>query len=76
MLRAIVGLELRLTRVEAKAKMSQNKMPDDVRGIIDGLRSSAGDEDAVVTATWMAEHSLPAAQARAELLDDVRRSRR
>ncbi len=76
MLRAIVGLELRLTRVEAKAKMSQNKMPDDVRGIIDGLRGSDGGEDAVVTATWMAEHSLPAAEARAALLDDVRRSRR
>jgi transcriptional regulator len=41
MLRAVVGLEIRLTRVEAKAKMSQNKAPDDVRGIIDGLHDEA-----------------------------------
>lgn len=80
MLRAIVGLEVRLTRVEAKAKMSQNKMPDDVRGIVAGLRGEHADGSpagstggaADLTASWMAEHSLPAAEARAALLQDLR----
>lgn len=42
-LRAIVGLELPLTRVEAKAKLSQNRSPADQRGVIDGLRVRAGE---------------------------------
>jgi transcriptional regulator len=37
-LRAIVGLELLITRVEAKAKLSQNRPEQDVPGIIAGLR--------------------------------------
>lgn len=76
MLRAIVGLEVRLTRVEAKAKMSQNKSPDDVRGIVAGLRSDAGDDAAVVTAAWMAQHSIPAAERRYALMDRLRSTTR
>ncbi|NLT28917.1 MAG: FMN-binding negative transcriptional regulator [Propionibacterium sp.] len=45
MLRAIVGLELRITRVEAKQKLSQNKSPEDVAGIVAALQSY-GDLDA------------------------------
>jgi transcriptional regulator len=46
-LRAIVGLELLITRIEAKAKLSQNRPVADVAGVIAGLRergdaSSAG----------------------------------
>ncbi|HEX6523049.1 MAG TPA: FMN-binding negative transcriptional regulator [Streptosporangiaceae bacterium] len=41
-LRAIVGLELLITRVEAKAKLSQNRPPADVEGVIAGL-SAGGD---------------------------------
>jgi transcriptional regulator len=37
-LRAVVGIELRITRIEAKAKLSQNRSADDVRGVVDGLR--------------------------------------
>ena len=37
-LRAIVGLELQITRIEAKAKLSQNRSPADVEGVIAGLR--------------------------------------
>lgn len=70
MLRAIVGLEVRITRVEAKAKMSQNRSPADVRGIIDGL-SGQRDEGATLTASWMARHSVAAAQSRAALIADV-----
>lgn len=76
MLRAIVGLEIRLTRVEAKAKMSQNKAPDDVRGIIDGLGHQADDRPAVMTAAWMADRSVPAAERRHALIEQVALTRR
>jgi transcriptional regulator len=36
-LRAIVGVELVISRIEAKVKMSQNRPPADVEGVIDGL---------------------------------------
>ena len=36
-LRAIVGVELRIGRIEAKFKLSQNRSPEDVDGVIDGL---------------------------------------
>ncbi|GGJ39374.1 FMN-binding negative transcriptional regulator [Paenarthrobacter histidinolovorans] len=39
-LRAIVGVELVITRVEAKTKLSQNRAPADVDGVIAGLRAS------------------------------------
>jgi transcriptional regulator len=42
-LRAIVGVELLITRIEAKAKLSQNRPPADVEGVIEGLRAR-GDE--------------------------------
>jgi transcriptional regulator len=51
-LRAIVGLELRITRVEAKLKLSQNRAVDDVEGVIAGLQAR-GDHrsaDAVLAA--------------------------
>ncbi len=78
MVRAIVGIEIQLTRVEAKAKMSQNKRPEDVRGIVDGLglRTEAGDGPATLTASWMERHSVPAADARAALLDEITRTSR
>jgi transcriptional regulator len=37
-LRAIVGVELRITRVEAKAKLSQNRPAADIDGVIAGTR--------------------------------------
>jgi transcriptional regulator len=42
-LRAIVGIELLITRIEAKAKLSQNRPAADVEGVIEGLRAR-GDE--------------------------------
>jgi transcriptional regulator len=42
-LRAIVGVELRITRVEAKAKLSQNRPPADVDGVVAGLRQRGDD---------------------------------
>ena len=37
-LRAIVGIELLISRIEAKAKLSQNRPAADVDGVISGLR--------------------------------------
>lgn len=68
LLRAIVGVELVISRVDGKAKMSQNKTPAAVAQVIDGLRGSGGE----ATAEWMAEHSLPRAQAKADLLAGIR----
>jgi len=42
-LRAIVGVELLITRVEAKAKLGQNRTDADVDGAVAGLRS-VGDQ--------------------------------
>ncbi|GAA1630481.1 FMN-binding negative transcriptional regulator [Catellatospora bangladeshensis] len=42
-LRAIVGVELRISRVEAKWKLSQNRPPADVDGVVAGLRAG-GDQ--------------------------------
>ncbi|MFP3547720.1 FMN-binding negative transcriptional regulator, partial [Rhizobium sp. SIMBA_035] len=38
-LRAIVGVELVISRVEAKTKLSQNRAPADVDGVIAGLQA-------------------------------------
>jgi len=48
-LRAIVGVELRITRVEAKAKLSQNRPAADVDGVVAGLheRGDVASADAV-----------------------------
>jgi transcriptional regulator len=48
-LRAIVGIELRISRVLAKAKLSQNRPTADIDGVITGLTSSgdAASADAV-----------------------------
>ena len=43
-LRAIVGVELQITRIEAKAKLSQNRPPADVEGVVAGLRQR-GDKE-------------------------------
>jgi transcriptional regulator len=48
MARGIVGLTLRITRLEAKAKMSQNRDARDRAGVIDGLiRRGDADDHAV-----------------------------
>jgi transcriptional regulator len=45
-LRAIVGLELAITRIEAKAKLSQNRPAADVAGVVAGLRAEGADRAA------------------------------
>ena len=67
MLRAIVGVEVRITRIVGKAKMAQNKAPADVQAIADVL-GAQGDSDGE---RWLREVSLPAAQRRSALLAQV-----
>lgn len=44
----IVGIEIRIERLEGKAKLSQNREAADRRGVVDGLRARAhGDDEAV-----------------------------
>ena len=40
-LRAIVGIEVAITRIEAKAKLSQNRPQADIDGVIAGLRADS-----------------------------------
>jgi transcriptional regulator len=47
MVRAIVGLELRITRLEAKLKLSQNRSAEDIEGVIAGLEQGTPVEQAV-----------------------------
>jgi transcriptional regulator len=47
MARAIVGLELRITRLEAKRKLNQNRSAEDIEGVIAGLEQGTPREQAV-----------------------------
>jgi transcriptional regulator len=47
-LRAIVGLELTIERVEGKAKLSQNRSEEDRAGVVTGLRAEGGPRESVV----------------------------
>lgn len=53
MLRAIVGLELTVARVEGKRKLSQNRSAADIAGVVAGL--AAGPADARQVAAAMSE---------------------
>jgi transcriptional regulator len=53
---AIVGLELRITRIEAKAKLGQNRSGADVEGVIEGLRADGREALANVTAAGRRDH--------------------
>lgn len=50
MLRGIVGIEVQVARIEAKAKLSQNRNEADRTGVIEGLRASGGVAEAQMAA--------------------------
>jgi transcriptional regulator len=58
MLRAIVGFRLRIERVEAKFKLSQNRDRGDRLRVIAAL-ASEGDAEAAATSGWMRDHASP-----------------
>jgi transcriptional regulator len=45
-LRAIVGIEVVISRIEAKAKLSQNRPAADIDGVVAGLRADGHDRSA------------------------------
>ena len=47
MVRAIIGLELHITRLEAKRKLSQNRSAADIEGVIAGLTGGSPRDKAV-----------------------------
>jgi len=61
-LRAVVGVELRITRIQAKAKLSQNRSPADVDGVLRDARASGDAEmaDAVAAARDRTLGQVPA----------------
>ncbi len=57
MLRAIVGIEIELTALQGKWKVSQNRDAVDRQGVVDGLEQQAqasGDAQAAAMAKWVA----------------------
>lgn len=54
MRRGIVAFEIPITRLEAKAKLSQNRTPEDRRGVIDGLQASTNPGDRALAAAMAA----------------------
>lgn len=50
MLRGFVGISLRITRLEGKVKMSQNRPATDIGGVIDGLRQDGRSDLAAAVA--------------------------
>jgi transcriptional regulator len=59
-LRAVVGVELAISRIEAKFKLSQNQPQPNVAGVIAGLESRGQSDDAAVAAAVRA-HNPPSA---------------
>jgi transcriptional regulator len=53
-LKAIVGIEIALTRLHGKWKVSQNQLPADRAGVVRGLRGT-GNPDAARVARWVEE---------------------
>ncbi len=71
MARAIVAVELHADRIEAKAKMSQNRHPDDVASVADAFEREGHD----YLASYLRDVSLPYARARLALIEETRAAR-
>lgn len=57
MLAAIVGVELQITAIEAKWKLSQNKTLVDIEGVIDGLQKSTDPKANAIASAMKAQPS-------------------
>lgn len=68
MSRAIVGVELAIDRIEGKAKMSQNRHPDDVRSLIAQFEKTGPR----AVANYLREVSLPHAERRFGTVEKLR----
>ncbi|MGO4956876.1 FMN-binding negative transcriptional regulator [Luteococcus sp. Sow4_B9] len=68
MARAIVRVEVGVDRIEAKAKMSQNRHPDDVRSLIEALQ----DQGETTMVDFLRTVSLPHAEQRHAMISELR----
>ncbi|HEY0521471.1 MAG TPA: FMN-binding negative transcriptional regulator [Ilumatobacteraceae bacterium] len=59
MLKAIVGVEVSITSIQAKRKLSQNRPADDIVGTIDGLTEVGGESALVADAMRRTSVSRP-----------------
>ncbi len=48
LLKGIVGVEFRISRLEGKWKMSQNRSSEDIDGVVEGLRQSQSQNERLV----------------------------
>jgi transcriptional regulator len=58
-LRAIVGIEVLVTSIEGKWKLSQNRPAPDVAGVISGLAGHGPTSDEARVAEWMVDRTDP-----------------
>ena len=58
-LKAIVGVELVVDRLEAKRKLSQNRSAEDIAGVVDGLARGTASERAVAGDMQQSESGWP-----------------
>ncbi len=72
MVRAIVGVEVRVTEIIGKAKMSQNRSTADIKSIAEVLMGQGHSEQ---TAQFLREVSLPHAQERENKVSAARSAR-
>lgn len=68
MSRSIVAVEVSVERIEGKAKMSQNRHPDDIRSLAEALEAS-GESELV---NYLRTVSLPHAEERYALISELR----
>lgn len=74
MLRGIVGIEVVITEVVGKQKLSQNKSSADIALISAGLREQESIDDVEAVATLMERFAVPHAQRREGLVAEARGS--
>jgi len=72
MLRALVGIELIITSVEGKSKLSQNRSTDDIEGVADGLENIGRQ----ALAERIRDVAVPYAEIRESAVESARRRRR
>ena len=63
-IRAIIGIEIEITRIEGKWKASQNRPPADREGVVAGLERE-GDERSAAMAKMVRERSQPSTESSA-----------
>jgi transcriptional regulator len=70
-LRAIVGVELLITRIQAKAKLSQNRPAADIAGVVAGLTARGDDHSAAAVKRASSDRRLPSLPRGEDIPDEI-----